>query len=134
MALHSILTDLSARIRNGQKARKLDIIVKKTKNGENILKVLKEEGFIRDFLVHTNNIQVYLKYVDDKPCISTITPILANTNNRVVSVKKLIENRNLLQLNNQGLGIFLLTTSKGIISDIKSIRNNLGGQIILKVL
>ena len=37
-------------------------------------------------------------------------------------------------MNNQGLGIFLLTTSKGIISDNESIRNNLGGQIILKVL
>ena len=134
MALHSALTDLSTRIRNGQKARKLDIIVKKTRNGENILKALKEEGFIRDFLIHTNHIQVYLKYVDDKPCINTITPILENTNNKIVSVKKLIENRNLLQINNQGLGIFLLTTSKGIISDIKSIRNNLGGQIILKVL
>ena len=134
MALHSVLTDLSTRIRNGQKARKLDIIIKKTKNGENILKVLKEEGFIRDFLVQTNNIHVYLKYVEDKPCINTITPVLSNTTNRIVSVKKLIENRNLLQMNNQGLGIFLLTTPKGIISDIKSIRNNSGGQIILKVL
>ena len=61
MALHSALTDLSTRIRNGQKARKLNIIVKKTKNGENILKVLKEEGFIRDFLIHANHIQVYLR-------------------------------------------------------------------------
>lgn len=134
MALHSVLTDLSTRIRNGQKARKLKISIKKTNNGKNILEVLKKEGFIRDFLIDTDSIKVYLKYINDKPCITEITPILSNTRNNIVSVKKLIDNRNLLQMNNQGLGIFLLTTSKGIISDNESIRNNLGGQIILKVL
>lgn len=134
MALHSVLNDLTVQIRNGQTKRKLEINVNNTTSSINILKVLKKEGFIRDYIIENNKINILLKYIADKPSISMIEPILINNRNNIVSVKKLVEKRNLLQMNNQGLGIFILTTSKGILSDIESIKRNIGGQIILKVL
>ena len=134
MALHSTLSDLCTRIRNGQKSRKLEIFVKKTQKTINILKVLKKEGFIRGYHITDKNISVLLKYFTDKPVINIIEPILSYNKNKYTSVKNLIQLKDLKKKNNQGLGLFLLSTSKGILSDYESIEQNIGGQIILRVL
>jgi small subunit ribosomal protein S8 len=134
MALHSTLSDLCTRIRNGQKSRKLEIFVKKTQKTINILKVLKKEGFIRGYHITDKNISVLLKYFTDKPVINIIEPILSYNKNKYTSVKSLIQLKDLKKKNNQGLGLFLLSTSKGILSDYESIEQNIGGQIILRVL
>jgi small subunit ribosomal protein S8 len=134
MALHSTLSDLCTRIRNGQKSRKLEIFVKKTQKTINILKVLKKEGFIRGYHINDKNILILLKYFTDKPVINIIEPILSYNKNKYISVKSLIQLKELKKKNNQGLGLFLLSTSKGILSDYESIEQNIGGQIILRVL
>jgi small subunit ribosomal protein S8 len=134
MALHSTLSDLCTRIRNGQKSRKLEIFVKKTQKTINILKVLKKEGFIRGYHITDKNISVLLKYFTDKPVINIIEPILSYNKNKYTSVKSLVQLKDLKKKNNQGLGLFLLSTSKGILSDYESIEQNIGGQIILRVL
>ena len=134
MALHSTLSDLCTRIRNGQKSRKLEIFVKKTQKTINILKVLKKEGFIRGYHITDKDISVLLKYFTDKPVINIIEPILSYNKNKYTSVKSLIQLKDLKKKNNQGLGLFLLSTSKGILSDYESIEQNIGGQIILRVL
>jgi len=134
MALHSTLSDLCTRIRNGQKSRKLEIFVKKTQKTINILKVLKKEGFIRGYHINDKNILILLKYFTDKPVINIIEPILSYNKNKYTSVKNLIQLKDLKKKNNQGLGLFLLSTSKGILSDYESIKQNIGGQIILRVL
>ena len=81
MALHSTLSDLCKRIRNGQKSRKLEIFVKKTQKTINILKVLKKEGFIRGYHINDKNILILLKYFTDKPVINIIEPILSYNKN-----------------------------------------------------
>jgi len=134
MALHSTLSDLCTRIRNGQKSRKLEIFVKKTQKTINILKVLKKEGFIRGYHINDKNILILLKFFTDKPVINIIEPILSYNKNKYTSVKNLIQLKDLKKKNNQGLGLFLLSTSKGILSDYESIKQNIGGQIILRVL
>jgi small subunit ribosomal protein S8 len=134
MALHSTLSDLCTRIRNGQKSRKLEIFVKRTQKTINILKVLKKEGFIRGYHITDKNISVLLKYFTDKPVINIIETILSYNKNKYTSVKSLIQLKDLKKKNNQGLGLFLLSTSKGILSDYESIEQNIGGQIILRVL
>jgi len=134
MALHSTLSDLCTRIRNGQKSRKLEIFVKKTQKTINILKVLKKEGFIRGYHINDKNILILLKYFTDKPVINIIEPILSYNKNKYISVKSLIQLKELKKKNNQGLGLFLLSTSKGVLSDYESIEQNIGGQIILRVL
>ena len=134
MSFNSTLCDMITRIRNGQKSRKLEIFVKKTQKTINILKVLKKEGFIRGYHITDKNISVLLKYFTDKPVINIIEPILSYNKNKYTSVKSLIQLKDLKKKNNQGLGLFLLSTSKGILSDYESIEQNIGGQIILRVL
>jgi|NorSeaMetagenome_1021524.scaffolds.fasta_scaffold00958_2 small subunit ribosomal protein S8 len=134
MALYSTLSDLSTRIRNGQQSRKLEILVKKTTKTTNILNVLKKEGFIRGYTINEKNISIFLKYFTDKPVITTIEPVSTYNTNKYTSVKNLIQLKELTKKSNQGLGLFILSTSKGILSDYESIEENIGGQIILRVL
>jgi small subunit ribosomal protein S8 len=134
MTIFSTISDLSTRIRNGQKMRKLTILVKKTKNTIDILNVLKDEGFIRGYTIKEKKIEVLLKYLSDKPVISKIEPISAYNKNKFISVNNLIQIKELTKKSNQGLGLFILSTSKGILSDYQSIEENIGGQLILRVL
>jgi small subunit ribosomal protein S8 len=134
MTIFSTISDLSTRIRNGQKTRKLNILVKKSNNTKNILDILQSEGYIRGYVVKEKNIEVLLKYLSDKPVISKIEPISAYNKNKFISANNLVQLKELTKKSNQGLGLFILSTSKGILSDYKSIENNIGGQLILRVL
>jgi small subunit ribosomal protein S8 len=134
MTIFSTISDLSTRIRNGQKTRKLNILVKKSNNTKNILDILQGEGYIRGYVVKEKNIEVLLKYLSDKPVISKIESISAYNKNKFISANNLVQLKELTKKSNQGLGLFILSTSKGILSDYKSIENNIGGQLILRVL
>ncbi len=134
MTIFSTISDLAVRIRNGQKTRKLKILVKKSKNTINILDILRTEGFIRGYIIEDKNISVLLKYLSDKPVITKIEPISAYNKNKFISANNLLQLKELTKKSNQGLGLFILSTSKGILSDYKSIEKNVGGQLILRVL
>ena len=134
MTIFSTISDLAVRIRNGQKTRKLKILVKKSKNTINILDILKTEGFIRGYIIEDKNISVLLKYLSDKPVITKIEPISAYNKNKFISANNLLQLKELTKKSNQGLGLFILSTSKGILSDYKSIEKNVGGQLILRIL
>ena len=54
--------------------------------------------------------------------------------NKYTSVKNLIQLKELMKKSNQGLGLFVVSTSKGILSHYQSIEQNVGGQLILRVL
>lgn len=134
MTIHSTLSDLAARIKNGQHSRKLEIQLKKTNKTLNILKVLQTEGYIRGYTLTEKNITVFLKYISDKPVIQKIEPISKYNPNKYTSVKNLIQLKELMKKSNQGLGLFVVSTSKGILSHYQSIEQNVGGQLILRVL
>ena len=63
-----------------------------------------------------------------------IEPISAYNKNKFISANNLLQLKELTKKSNQGLGLFILSTSKGILSDYKSIEKNVGGQLILRVL
>ena len=134
MAQYNDISDLCSRLRNGQSVRKLEISVKKTKKVSAILRVLKHEGFIRDFIIGTNDILVLLKYYSDKPTINKILPISNRDRFTNVTIKQLKQRRKKDTKNFNGLGIFVLSTPKGILSDQESINFNTGGQILLRIL
>ena len=75
-----------------------------------------------------------MKYLSDKPVITKIEPISAYNKNKFISANNLLQLKELTKKSNQGLGLFILSTSKGILSDYKSIEKNVGGQLILRVL
>ena len=96
-----------------------------------ILEVLKKEGYIIDFYLEENkeklkSILVVLKYFDGQPVIKEIKRVSKpgrRVYSRAISIPKV----------KNGLGLAILSTSKGVMSDADAIKNNLGGEIICRV-
>lgn len=137
MSLNYLVSDSFARIQNGLKANLFSVEILNSIYIENILKVLYEEGYILGYTFNkTNNllqktITVLLKYdIFGKPLITKITTISTPGLRKYVTVKELISLRKQnITLNK----MYLLSTSKGILSDVNAIKYNLGGELICKI-
>ena len=131
MAFNDSLSDMLARIKNAHKANKTFTSCFKSKLNLNVLSVLKAEGYIRDFKdvelrKGINNIKIDLKYYNGIPVIKKIKRI-SKPGIRVYS--KISE----LQKSYGGLGISIISTPKGVMSDQKARDNNVGGEILCEV-
>ena len=131
MSFSDPLGDMLTRIRNGQQARKSDITVPASKLREHVLDVLKREGFIRGYSRVSvrkgiDEIKVELKYYEGRPVISEISRV-STPGRRVYSrVKDLQKFYN-------GLGISVLSTPQGVMSDHEARAANVGGEVLCKV-
>ena len=131
MAFNDSLSDMLARIKNAHKANKTYTSCYKSKLNINVLSVLKDEGYIRDFKnveirQGINNIKIDLKYYNGVPVIKRIKRI-SKPGIRVYS--KINE----LSKPYGGLGISIISTPKGVMSDQKARENNVGGEILCEV-
>ena len=131
MAFNDALSDMLARIKNAHQARKSYTSCYKSKLNSNVLSVLKDEGYIRDFKdieirKGINNIQIDLKYYNGTPVIKNIKRV-SKPGIRVYS--KISE----LPKIYGGLGISILSTPKGVMSDNQARKNNVGGEILCEV-
>ena len=131
MAFNDSLSDMLARIKNAHKANKSFTSCFSSKLNSNVLSVLKEEGYIRDFKnvkvrEGINNIKIDLKYYNGNPVIKKIRRI-SKPGIRVYSKIK--------ELNKPygGLGISIISTPKGVMSDQQAKVNNVGGEILCEV-
>lgn len=123
---HDPIADMLTQIRNGQLARKEMVTVPASKNKIAILKVLEEEGYIENFTTIAEDkpkVMVYLKYFKEKPVIELIQRV-SRPGLRVYKRKH--ELPKVLG----GLGIAVLSTSKGVISDKKARELGEGGEIL----
>ena len=131
MAFNDALSDMLARIKNAHKARKSFTSCYKSKLNSNVLNVLKEEGYIRDFKdvevrKGVNNIQIDLKYYDGTPVIKNIKRVSKpgiRVYSKISDLPKIYG----------GLGISILSTPKGVMSDNQAKKNNVGGEILCEV-
>jgi small subunit ribosomal protein S8 len=131
MSLQDPLSDLFSRIRNAQMRNKSIVSSPVSKLRENILDVLKKEGYIRGYSVtkHSSGreeLDIELKYDDKGPVISNITRI-SKPGRRVYSGAERIP------FIHNGLGISIISTSKGVMSDNEARQQKVGGEIICKV-
>lgn len=131
MAFNDALSDMLARIKNAHKARKTFTSCYKSKLNMNVLSVLKDEGYIRDFKDFEirkgiNSIQIDLKYYNGTPVIKNIKRI-SKPGIRVYS--KIAD----LPKSYGGLGISILSTPIGVMSDNQARKNNVGGEILCEV-
>ena len=131
MAFNDSLSDMLARIKNAHQAKKVSTLCLKSKLNMNVLTVLKDEGYIRDFQnieqrkgVHS--IKIDLKYYNGYPVIKKIKRI-SKPGIRVYS--KISD----LQKPYGGLGISILSTPKGVMSDQEARKNNVGGEVLCEV-
>ena len=131
MAFNDSLSDMLARIKNAHLARKSFTSCLKSKLNMNVLAVLKDEGYIRDYKdieirEGINSIKIDLKYHNGTPVIKKINRV-SKPGIRVYS--KISE----LSKPYGGLGIAILSTPKGIMSDQNAIKNNVGGEVLCEV-
>ena len=131
MSLSDPLGDMLARIKNGQLRKKESVLMPASRFRGNVLDVLHREGYIRGFKKveienNKNEFKIELKYVDGEPVIKEISRV--STPGRRVYSKI-----NDLPRNFDGLGISILSTSKGVLSDSEARSENVGGEILCKV-
>ena len=131
MSLQDPLADLFSRIRNAQMRNKKVVTSPASKLRAGILEVLAKEGYIRGYAVTQhpsgkNELDIELKYDSNGPVISNITRI-SKPGRRVYSSVKSIP------FVHNGLGISIVSTSRGVMSDTEARDQKLGGEIICKV-
>jgi small subunit ribosomal protein S8 len=131
MTMSDPLADMIARIRNGQKAKKPQVTVPAAKLHSAVLNVLKEEGYIRgyadrDVRAGVRETIVDLRYHEGQPAIREIERI-SSPGRRVYSGIKLLKRPH------GGLGVAIVSTPQGVMSDAQARTKNVGGEVICRV-
>lgn len=131
MSMTDSIADMLTRIRNGQKSRMMKVSLPGSKKKTAILDVLKAEGYIAGYEVSNNGniseIEISLKYsIGGKPAICEISRV-SKPGKRVYSAIGKLKG----YYNN--MGIYILSTSKGVLSDREAHSQNIGGEVICKV-
>jgi len=131
MSMTDPLGDLLTRIRNGQRARKNDVVSPASKLRMNVLDVLQREGFIRSYEHYEvrpgiKEVRIELKYQEGDPVIRQIQRV-STPGRRVYSKIKD------LHLYYNGLGISILSTPRGVMSDNEARASNVGGEVLCQV-
>jgi len=131
MTLTDPIGDMFSRIRNGQMRSLNSIDIPSSIFRQNILKILKEAGYIKDYYIektdnNKSSLKINLKYYEGYPVIKEIKRISKpgrRVYSRATSIPKVMN----------GLGLAILSTPKGVMSDVEARRNNIGGEIICRV-
>ena len=131
MSMTDPLGDMLTRIRNGQRARKDTISSPTSRLRSNVLDVLKREGYIRDYIRREvrpgiAEVDIQLKYHEGEPVIREISRV-STPGRRVYSKIKD------LQRVYNGLGIAILSTPRGVLSDAEARDMNVGGEVLCQV-
>lgn len=117
-------------IRNGLKAKKEFVVIPGSKIKTEIVKILLEEGYIKDYKIVNNkssfDIKILLKYDGTDPVISEMERVSKLSRRTYVGKNEVKKVQN-------GLGISIITTSQGIMTDLKARKLGIGGEIICTV-
>lgn len=126
MSLQDPVADMFTRIRNGQAANKVAVKMPSSKLKTAIAKVLKDEGYIADFAVSGDvkpELEVTLKYFQGKSVIETIDRVSRPS-------LRIYKKRGELPKVMGGLGVAIVSTSKGLMTDRAARKVGIGGEII----
>jgi small subunit ribosomal protein S8 len=131
MAMNDPLGDMLTRIRNAQMRRRPKVSTPASKLRASVLDALAEEGFIRGYARIEQKggmpeFEIELKYFNGQPAIKEITRV-SKPGRRVYSPVKDIKSVA------NGLGVAILSTPKGVMSDVRAKEENVGGEVICNV-
>jgi small subunit ribosomal protein S8 len=131
MAVNDPIGDMITRIRNAQMRNKSKVTSPGSKLRERVLEVLKSEGYIRGYTTveHAggrSELEIELKYFDGEPVIREIARVSKPGRRVYVSVKALP------RINN-GLGVAVVSTPKGVMADHAAREANVGGEVLFTV-
>jgi small subunit ribosomal protein S8 len=131
MTISDPLGDMLTRIRNAQMRSRPKVVSPASKLRERVLEVLQEEGYIRGFSRTDHGdgkseLEIELKYFDGQPVIRNIKRISSPGRRVYSSVKDIPTIAN-------GLGVAILSTPKGVMSDSQARRENVGGEVLCSI-
>lgn len=129
MSMQDPIADMLTRIRNGQAAAKVSVAMPSSKQKVAIAKLLKEEGYIADYKVNGDvkaELEVELKYFQGKPVVELIQRVSRPG-------LRIYKKRGELPKIMNGLGIAVVSTSKGVMTDRAARKAGMGGEIICYV-
>jgi small subunit ribosomal protein S8 len=131
MSMTDPIADMLTRIRNANMARLQKIDIPSSNLKVNIASVLRSEGFIKNYKVISDEkqgvLRIYLKYIDEKEGVFTEIKKVSKPGSRVY-----VKSDDVPKVKN-GLGIAILTTSKGVITDKSAREAGVGGEILCTV-
>lgn len=130
MSMQDTLADMFTRIRNAQMAKKATVAIPSSKNKVAIAQVLQEEGYVAGYQVTEEDgkatLTVELKYFEGKPVIETIkrisTPGL-----------RVYKGAGQIPKVKDGLGVMIVSTNQGIMTDRAARKANVGGELVGEV-
>ncbi|TCV91342.1 30S ribosomal protein S8 [Biostraticola tofi] len=129
MSMQDPIADMLTRIRNGQTANKTAVSMPSSKLKVAIANLLKEEGFIEDYKIEGDTkptLELVLKYFQGKPVVETIQRISRPG-------LRIYKKKDALPKVMAGMGIAVISTSKGVMTDRAARQAGLGGEIICYV-
>ena len=130
MPMTDPLGDMLTRIRNGQQAKKDSILTPASKLRAHVLDVLQREGYIRGYseeeLAGQKGLRIELKYFEGQPAIKHVARV-SKPGRRVYS-----GSQELPRVRN-GLGITIVSTPRGVLSDAEAREQNVGGEVLAEV-
>ena len=129
MSLQDPIADMLTRVRNAQKANKVSVTMPASKQKSRIAAVLKDEGYISDFKVSDDKLKqliIELKYYQGKPVIEEVKRISRPG-------LRIFKSKDELPSINGGLGIAIISTSKGVMTNSQARAAGFGGEVICSV-
>jgi small subunit ribosomal protein S8 len=131
MSLSDPLADMLTRIRNAQHARHTMCVAPASNLRANVLDVLKREGYIRGFSTEelragVSQLRIELKYAEGEPVIKEISRVSKPGRRVYTKIKELPRVY-------AGLGISILSTPRGVMSDAEARAANVGGEVLCRV-
>jgi small subunit ribosomal protein S8 len=131
MSMSDPIGDMLTRIRNGQQAGKSVVVSPASRMRERVLSVLEREGYIRgfsraDFARGKSELSIELKYFEGEPVIRRIERVSKPGRRVYSSIKDMPRVEN-------GLGISIISTPRGVMSDNEAREANVGGEVICQV-
>ena len=131
MSMTDPIADLLTRIRNGVMAKLQKVDIPSSNLKVNIVTVLKNEGFIKNYKVITDQkqgvLRIYLKYIDEKDSVINEIKRVSKPGGR-----RYVKSENIPSVK-RGLGVAILSTSKGVLTDKLAREAGVGGELICTV-
>ena len=127
MSMSDPIADMLTRIRNAQATEKVSVVIPASKVKQAIAQVLKDEGYIEDFAVRSNDgkamIEIGLKYYAGKPVIEKLERVSRPG-------LRIYKGRDDIPRVMNGLGVAILSTSRGVMTDRKARADGVGGEVL----
>lgn len=120
------IADMLTRIRNAHLALHKEVSVPRSKMKEAMASILKQEGYVEDITVDDRNITIALKYVKGRPAINGLKRISKPGRRVYVSAYQIPRVQN-------GLGICILSTSRGVLDGMTASAGKTGGELLCEV-